>query len=123
MSAALLAQIDAFLAEADMPPSVFGQRALKDPRFVPDLRNGRNPTRRTILRAERYMASWRSAFALGTVTRDGDRRFSRTARTVPELRSSRLARQACRLADNNPRKAIELLRNAIQSIQPLAETV
>lgn len=45
MSAELLSRVEAFLREADMPPSTFGVYVLNDPRFVGDLRQGRTPHR------------------------------------------------------------------------------
>lgn len=37
----LLIDIDRFLRHSDMPPTRFGREAVNDPRFVFDIRNGR----------------------------------------------------------------------------------
>lgn len=36
-------EVERFLRETDMPPTKFGRAAVNDPRFVGDLRNGREP--------------------------------------------------------------------------------
>ncbi|MGN6596196.1 hypothetical protein [Sphingopyxis terrae] len=70
----LLERIEAFLKEADMPPSVFGRAAVHDPRLVSDLRGGRICGRAVICRAEHFMNKWRDDFRAGRVTPIGDRR-------------------------------------------------
>lgn len=52
-------KVEAFLRETAMPPTVFGRRALGDPRFVFDLRMGREPGARVRARAEHFMNTWR----------------------------------------------------------------
>jgi hypothetical protein len=51
----LLDVIEAFLKRYDMPPSRFGTEALRDPNFVLDLRQGREPRRRQRERARDFM--------------------------------------------------------------------
>lgn len=54
---ALLARIEAFLkARDDYSASRFGKDAVGDPNFVGDLREGREPRRKTIERAESFLA-------------------------------------------------------------------
>lgn len=74
MERSLLQRIEAFLKESDMPPSVFGRAAARDPRLVSDLRGGREPGRPLTCRVERYMNMWRADFHAGHVARIGDRR-------------------------------------------------
>ncbi|PAL24531.1 hypothetical protein [Sphingopyxis sp. GW247-27LB] len=56
----LLRRVSAFLNEAEMPPSLFGREAVRDPQFVFDLRRGRNPGRKVVTRADAYMQAWRN---------------------------------------------------------------
>ncbi|MGN6689793.1 MAG: hypothetical protein ACTHJU_02490 [Sphingopyxis sp.] len=79
MSAALVQRINAFLREADMPPSAFGRVVAHDPRLVFDLRNGREAGRSLTKRAEQFMRDWRKAYAAGRVHRMGDRRCRKEA--------------------------------------------
>ncbi|MCP9222731.1 hypothetical protein MKP08_08235 [Erythrobacter sp. LQ02-29] len=44
-----------------MPATKFGRLAAHDPRFVLDLRNGREPRSGTVSRIDRFMTDWRSA--------------------------------------------------------------
>ncbi|MBB6190564.1 hypothetical protein FHS51_000777 [Sphingobium wenxiniae] len=53
---ALLACIERHLHHTGTYATVFGQRAVNDPRFVHDLRKGRRVTRRTASRVESYLA-------------------------------------------------------------------
>lgn len=55
----LIRQIERFLRETGMSATRFGRRAVRDPRFVVDLRNGREPSRRTTARVERFMNTHR----------------------------------------------------------------
>ena len=48
-------------ATFDMPATKFGRLAAHDPRFVLDLRNGREPRSGTVSRIDRFMTDWRSA--------------------------------------------------------------
>lgn len=52
----LLEQIETYLARTKTPPSKFGRMAVGDPRFVEDLRSGRQPRRRMQERVELYLA-------------------------------------------------------------------
>lgn len=51
-----LADVETFLERHAMDPTRFGVEALKDPRFVFDLRAGRAPRLSTVDRVRRYMA-------------------------------------------------------------------
>jgi hypothetical protein len=75
MERSLLQRIEAFLKESQMPPSVFGRAAARDPRLVSDLRGGREPGRRLICRVEHFMNKWRADYHAGHIARRGDRRF------------------------------------------------
>lgn len=52
--------IEAFLRDSEMPPTTFGRLALGDPRFVLDLRNGRIPRDKTMLKAQKFITAWGS---------------------------------------------------------------
>ena len=71
----LLRRVVAFLREADMPPSAFGRAALRDPKFITDLRNGREPRRRVISQVDAFMHTWREDYRAGKIHPVGDRRF------------------------------------------------
>ena len=51
----LLHRIERHLKRSGTPPTLFGRRAVHDPRFVFDLRNGREPRERTVLRVAAYI--------------------------------------------------------------------
>ncbi|WP_116091756.1 hypothetical protein [Sphingomonas crusticola] len=51
----LLCRVERHLRRFGIPPARFGSQALNDPRFVFDLRNGREPRARTIARVEAYL--------------------------------------------------------------------
>lgn len=51
-----LADIDAFLAAANMKPSVFGMAAMNDPSFIDSLRSGRQPTLRVVDKVYDFMS-------------------------------------------------------------------
>lgn len=53
----LLREVEKFMRRCDVPPTRFGKEALGDPRFVFDLRNGRDPRPRTIARVIQYLDS------------------------------------------------------------------
>lgn len=55
----LLVEIERFLRASGMSETLFGRKALRDPRFVSDLRKGREPRPRTVERARGYIASAR----------------------------------------------------------------
>lgn len=59
----LLMHIERFLQETRMPATTFGRRAVRDPRLVADLRNGRQPGGRVRCRVEHFMNIARSAAA------------------------------------------------------------
>ncbi|MCW1427962.1 hypothetical protein [Novosphingobium sp. JCM 18896] len=56
----LLRQIEKFLRDTGMPWTKFGRLAAHDPRFVEDLRNGREPRAATAERITRFMTAYRS---------------------------------------------------------------
>lgn len=51
----LLREIEKFLRLSRIPPTRFGREALGDPRFVFDLRNGREPRPRTVQRVKAFL--------------------------------------------------------------------
>ena len=51
----LLREVEKFLRQNDTPPTRFGREAVGDPRFVFDLRNGRDPRPQTIERVLAYL--------------------------------------------------------------------
>jgi hypothetical protein len=51
----LLREIENFLRRSEVPPTRFGREVLGDPRFVFDLRNGRDPRPRTVERVLAYL--------------------------------------------------------------------
>lgn len=83
----LLQRIEAFLKEADMPPSVFGRHVAKDPRLVSDMRGGREVGRRLALQIEHFMNIWREQWEAGRIERLGDLR-TREARNPVGIRAS-----------------------------------
>ncbi len=54
-------RISAFIRDAAMSPSEFGQRAVGDRSFWGDLRRGRSPRLATVDRALAFMADWERA--------------------------------------------------------------
>ena len=52
----LLERIENHLRDNDISATTFGREAVGDPRFVLDLRNGRNPRRKTVARLEAYLS-------------------------------------------------------------------
>lgn len=74
MKQTLLQRIEAFLVESAIPQSVFGREAVRDPRLVADLREGRIAGLRIICRAEHFMNKWRADYRAGRVGPRGDRR-------------------------------------------------
>lgn len=83
MEQGFLQRVEAFLAEAAMPPSIFGYAAVRDPRLVTDLRAGRIAGLRIICRVEHFMNKWRADHRAGRVRPRGDRRL----RTTRQLES------------------------------------
>jgi hypothetical protein len=55
----LIRKIEVFLRRTGMPATKFGRLAARDPRFVYDLRNGREPRARTERRIEHFMNKYR----------------------------------------------------------------
>lgn len=55
----LIRKIEQFLRRTGMPATKFGRLAARDPRFVHDLRKGREPRRRTERRVEHFMNNYR----------------------------------------------------------------
>jgi len=56
----LIRKVERFLAEQKMPRTRFGRLGAHDPRFVDDLRNGREPRASTTSRVEHFMNTYRS---------------------------------------------------------------
>ena len=55
MTVHLLREVEKFLRQSDTPPTRFGREAVGDPRFVFDLRNGRDPRPGTVARVLAYL--------------------------------------------------------------------
>ena len=51
----LLREVEKFLRRSDVAPTRFGREAVGDPRFVFDLRNGRDPRPTTVARVLAYL--------------------------------------------------------------------
>jgi len=51
----LLKDVEKFLRRSEVAPTRFGREAVGDPRFVFDLRNGRDPRPRTEARVRAYL--------------------------------------------------------------------
>ncbi len=51
----LLREVEKFLRQNDTAPTRFGRDAMRDPRFVFDLRNGRDPRPQTVARVRAYL--------------------------------------------------------------------
>ncbi|WP_372340578.1 hypothetical protein [Sphingomonas sp. BT-65] len=49
--------MERYLRKHDMPQTKFGRLAVRDPRLVGDLRNGRELRARTLARVEAFLAS------------------------------------------------------------------
>ncbi len=54
----LLREVEKFLKSSNMPAAKFGREAVKDPRFVFDLRNGREPRPRTVERVRAFLEAF-----------------------------------------------------------------
>lgn len=57
----LLRQIERFLRQTGMPWTKFGRLAIGDPRFVHDLRNGREPREAMTRRVQTFMSSYHAS--------------------------------------------------------------
>ncbi|EQB31739.1 hypothetical protein [Sphingobium ummariense] len=55
----LLRTVERFLSENNIPPTRFGREAVRDPRLVFDLRQGREPGDRVRRRVEHFMNTYR----------------------------------------------------------------
>ena len=53
----LLREVEIFLRTSNVPPERFGRQVMGDPRFVFDLRRGREPRPRTVARILRFLES------------------------------------------------------------------
>ena len=53
----VLATVQGYLKSTGLPPTLFGRRAINDPRLVGDLRNGRELRAGTRARVEAYIAA------------------------------------------------------------------
>lgn len=53
----LLREVEKFLRTTNVAPARFGRQAMGDPRFVFDLRRGREPRPRTVARIRRFLES------------------------------------------------------------------
>lgn len=51
----LLREVERFLRQTEVAPTRFGREAVGDPRFVFDLRNGRDPRPETVARVRAYL--------------------------------------------------------------------
>ena len=51
----LLRDVEKFLRRSHVSAARFGRDVMRDPRFVFDLRNGREPRNRTIVRVRAYL--------------------------------------------------------------------
>ncbi|WP_095011633.1 hypothetical protein [Tsuneonella mangrovi] len=61
----LIRSIEKFLREHDMAPTRFGRLAAQDPRFVLDLRMGREPRPETERRVEHFMNKYAESVHAG----------------------------------------------------------
>ena len=53
----LLREVENFLRISRISATRFGREVMRDPRFVSDLRNGREPGTRTVCRVRAYLAA------------------------------------------------------------------
>lgn len=51
----LLSRVERYLRRSGTPPTRFGREAVRDPRFVFDLRRGREPREATLRRISAYL--------------------------------------------------------------------
>ena len=58
---AFKAEIEAFITATGIAPTRFGKEAVGDPKFVFDVRDGREPSWRTAQRVKKFMASFSPA--------------------------------------------------------------
>jgi 2,4-dienoyl-CoA reductase-like NADH-dependent reductase (Old Yellow Enzyme family) len=55
METQLLEQIEQYLVRTQLSPTRFGRIVVRDPRFVEDLRAGRQPRQRTMEKVSAYL--------------------------------------------------------------------
>lgn len=55
VSVNILREVEKFLKVSNMPATTFGRQVMGDPRFVFDLRRGREPRDRTVVRIKTYL--------------------------------------------------------------------
>jgi hypothetical protein len=65
----LLRAIEAFLGESGLSATAFGMRAMNDPRFVHEMRGGREVRRATRARVAAYIRVARGTGAVETIVR------------------------------------------------------
>lgn len=65
----LLDEIEAFLRESEVTPTAFGRDAMGDPRFVFDLRAGRELRRATAQQARLQISRYRTTGEFGRLNR------------------------------------------------------
>ncbi len=58
ISEQFISEIEAFLSEVGMEPTIFGRQALNDPNFVFQIRKGRSPSARTIDQIRHFMSQY-----------------------------------------------------------------
>lgn len=58
----MLERIEKFCKDKEMSAARFGTLAVRDPRFVYDLRAGREPRKATCARVERFMDAYDTAW-------------------------------------------------------------
>jgi hypothetical protein len=58
----ILHSVERFIRRHDIPPTRFGRDAVRDPRFVFDLRLGREPTDRMKRRVEHFMNTYKGTY-------------------------------------------------------------
>ena len=63
----LIMIVEKFLREFDLPATKFGRLSVRDPRFVLDLRMGREPRSRTRCRVEHFMNIYRTTMTQSTL--------------------------------------------------------
>ena len=56
----ILRKIESFLRDTGMAPTRFGRDAVRDPRLVFDIRNGREPSPKMIQKIEHFMNIFRN---------------------------------------------------------------
>jgi hypothetical protein len=88
-------EVEAFLKESGMTATVFGKAAVNDPKFVFNIREGRQPSLRLVDRVNAYVKSVREGrtddlLRSDTVFRDEDNRERKTAKRQSDKSQSYL---------------------------------